>query len=243
MAKFTKQSVHEANLISIAIAIFILNAISNLESTVDCLTSTTKITNKNIKITMEKKGNRERRINKQWTKQRLLCCCWTWWYRRRRWRPRQRTSNNPISIILIPIQNGNWNNNNDDDDCNTTDLIDLQDVCSKQVRPFRFADELYNTEGGGDGDKKTSDNPISNKSIPLPTTIKIDFRFWYILIQVQQQQQQQQQPKRVFVLPKRKKTGQLCRYQHQGRNGSGLPATATTKKTNRILEQQQQWWL
>ena len=133
MAKFTKQSVHEANLISIAIAIFILNAISNLESTVDCLTSTTKITNKNIKITMEKKGNRERRINKQWTKQRLLCCCWTWWYRRRRWRPRQRTSNNPISIILIPIQNGNWNNNNDDDDCNTTNLIGLQDVSVQLV--------------------------------------------------------------------------------------------------------------
>ena len=47
----------------------------------------------------------------------------------------------------------NRNNNNNDDDCNTTDLIDLQDVCSKQVRPFRFAVELYNTGGDGDGDK------------------------------------------------------------------------------------------
>ena len=86
--------------------------------------------------------------------------------------------------------------------------------------------------GGGDGDEKTSDNPISNISIPVPTTTKIDFRFRYISIQVQQQQQQQT-PKRIFVLPKRKKTGPLRRHQHHGRNGSGLPATATTKKTNR----------
>ena len=46
----------------------------------------------------------------------------------------------------------NWNNKNNDGDCNTTDLINLQDVCSKQVRPFRFVVELYNT-GDGDGDK------------------------------------------------------------------------------------------
>ena len=65
----------------------------------------------------------------------------------------------------------NRNNNNNDDDCNTTNLINLQDVCSKQA-------------------------------------------------------------KRVFVMPKRKKTGPLCWHQHHGRNGSGLPATATTKKTN-----------
>ena len=48
-------------------------------------------------------------------------------------------------------QIGNRNNNNNDDDCNTTNLIDLQDVCSKQVRPFRFAVGFYNK--GGDGDE------------------------------------------------------------------------------------------
>ena len=53
----------------------------------------------------------------------------------------------------MTIQYGNRNNNNDDDDCNTTNSIDLQDVCSKQVRPYRFAVEVYNTGGGGDGDK------------------------------------------------------------------------------------------
>ena len=73
-------------------------------------------------------------------------------------------------------QNGNRNNNNNDGDCNTTDSINLQDVFSKQVRPFRFAVELYTT-GGGYGDEKTSDNPISNKSIPVQTTTKIDFWF------------------------------------------------------------------
>ena len=36
--------------------------------------------------------------------------------------------------------------------------------------------EFYNTGGGGDRDKKTSDNPISNISIPVPTTTKIDFQ-------------------------------------------------------------------
>ena len=56
-----------------------------------------------------------------------------------------------------------------------TDSIDLQDVCSKQVCPFRFAVELYTTGGGGDGDEKTGDNPNSNISIPVPTTTKIDF--------------------------------------------------------------------
>ena len=59
-------------------------------------------------------------------------------------------------------------------------MIDLQDVFSKQVRPFRFAVELYTTGGGGDGDEKTSDNPNSNISILVPTTTKIDFRFRYI---------------------------------------------------------------
>ena len=34
-----------------------------------------------------------------------------------------------------------------------TDSINLQDVCSKQVRPFRFTVELYNTGRGGDGDE------------------------------------------------------------------------------------------
>ena len=62
----------------------------------------------------------------------------------------------------------------------------------------------------------------------VETETKIDFRFRYISIQVQQQQQT---PKRVFVLPKRKKTGPLRWHQHHGRNGSGLPAT--TKKKNR----------
>ena len=35
-------------------------------------------------------------------------------------------------------QNGNQNNNNnnDDDDCNTANLTNLQDVCSKQVQEF-----------------------------------------------------------------------------------------------------------
>ena len=110
------------------------------------------------------------------------------------------------------------------------DSIDLQDVYSKQVRPFRFAVGFYNK--GGDGDEG-----------PVIIRFRMLYRYQYrqqqksisdfdISIQVQQQQQQQR-PKRVFLLYKRKKTGPLCWHQHHGRNGSGLPATATTKKTNR----------
>ena len=93
----------------------------------------------------------------------------------------------------------------------------------KQNKDLCIAVELDDTGGVGDGDEG-----------PVIIRFRTD-RYRY--------RQQQQKLKRVFVLPKRKKTSPLSRHDHCGKNGSEngkrsiykavkrSPATATTKKT------------
>ena len=55
--------------------------------------------------------------------------------------------------------------------------------------------------------------------------------YWY---RYNNKNKNKRQSESLFCL-ERKKTGPLCWYQHHRRNRSGLPATATTKKTNQKI--------